>query len=42
MHINTLLMIIGFILFLMQAFGVSGRVAWGWLGAAVITLTFLI
>lgn len=41
MSIDLLLYIIALVLFLMAAFGVPGRVAWGWLGAALVTVTLI-
>jgi hypothetical protein len=43
MSIDTLLLILAFVLFLIAAFGVNlGRVSAGWLGAAIVTLTLLV
>ncbi len=41
-HIDLILWVIAIVLFLMSAFGVPGRVGWGWLGAALAALTFII
>ena len=41
MSIDLLLYIIALVLFLMAAFGVPGRVSWGWLGAAALTFTLI-
>lgn len=41
-NLPEILYIIALILFLLAAFGVGGRIAWGWLGLAALSLAELI
>jgi hypothetical protein len=42
MSIDLILLVAAFILGLMSAFGVPGRVTWGWLGFSLYVLTHII
>lgn len=40
--IEAVALILAMVFFLFGAFGVPGRIAWGWLGAFFLALTFLV
>jgi hypothetical protein len=42
MDATAILLIVALVLFVLAAFGVGGRVAWGWLGLAAVTLALLL
>lgn len=42
MDVTAILLIIALVLFVLAAFGVGGRISWGWLGLAVLTLGALL